>query len=1404
MQKFWILIALSIVVIIPLAYADTNGGAIAYRSNASSCSNLLECPHYREWNATSGAGWSSALVLPTAGSAVRFTQLEYSPVNRKRVIVTLANDGNLDSYVCTSADCTVPTNWIATNDVVDLWTTAPTAGQRPYNIAFESKSGDLLLVYDKISTSATQDLFYRIMSNNSDTFGEESNFNDGTSTALDNNYSFVRLATSYSDNDWIGIIALDQSASDVVAWVWNGTLTGYEKELTNGASIGTREVIGIAFERLSGDLIVTSGNGTTAQVYNQWTNTTKAWGGNTLFGTLAIGAVIGVSLVPNSTFSAGSNNIYHVVAGDLNDLDSAVWSGTAWTDHSEHDAAIDGDDTTRVADFAWSSSTVARSNGIFAWGTAAGSISFKRFNITNTFTGIPTVVDSGTHNWIQFASPSNPTTGDVVDAIGATLDSTFDIAGLSWNGSQTNLATTGNAGITTDTVVATYESFDVEWQLSTTAGPPRAIVPSSPTPSSATILTYQSAAFNGTCTALNGTATGINITIQDNLTGSFADIAVDPSTAIFANASSYITDRLDSGNISSNFFFNVTANNTAGKYDIRFQCGANNTASLTQNSTAATLVVNQLNGTLSTVMNSPSTGASVIQNNTFTLSANITCNGGNPSGRCYQVNGTARRNSTSVVIDTNVSITGGAVPLWVQSPSTNPNICAGDLNATQTCTIEWTINASGTVGSIVNVSVNASSSNSAAPTAMDQSSWVTIVGTPPLQILIMYNGSSVPSGWTLNTAYNERLVRGSSSAGGTRGRSFTDHNYTQISVNTTSESALDSAVGGTSGITNSHSHSAGSISAADNASVMPKSKSLMILNATYSTGMTVPAGTVLIFNTTNLPENWTRLSQWDGFFVIGNSTSGQEIGNSTHNHTIPFNSSTTLDSGVASSESASGSGASSKRHWHKFPKADTYTTNVENSPPYISVILGIANATTPIPGTAYAFFDGAPPNGWEVQSNANQIFYNRTIFANSSFGNTGGSEGHNHTSQLLITSFPDNTSFRSDASGSAKSKFEHTHEVNASYTNDSTLPSQIDVIIAQFNAVPTVTRPSFDTSNIATNLTSSTTAADLDADSMSVYFNWSKNGAFMFQLNYTGILNGTAVNSTIASGNYTNTDNISASVWAGDGTFNSTVSTNSIIVDTIPPVLSYADPTPADGTNTTTSNQTFNATAIDSVSNVDTVLFELDGVNETVAKNATGRSIYANINKNLSVATHNYTFWVNDTFGSKNQTPRRNITITADAVDISFTIYISAANATGWDSSAASATDQILFNSSNPNGIKINASSYSGANQSASVSIFRYENTGNTAINLTLAFGTAPTCSGGTITVKAAWTDSSYQSSCNGSIDQSGCTNITATARHIANLSIAGARRDVWLWADYSSCSANLDTTQVLTHTSVE
>jgi hypothetical protein len=363
------------------AAGDTNKAAIAYRSNTGT--DGLDAPKYREWNVGTGA-WGSELELTTTSeSAVRIAWLEFSPVSSKRVMIALHDDGTLDSFMC-EGGCISETSWTKQQNMVDIWTAVPAGSDRPFDMAFEDSSGDLILVYDKVSTTSGQELFLRVMADSGTTFGPETAINTQTAdSGTDRVYPFVRLAAD-DGNDKIGAVMFDTSNDDVNAMIWDGSVWGNNVAVTTASAGVDEEQIGIAWERNSGHLLAVGGTGANIG----YVEYTTSWQTASTIGGVAtgVGNVNWISM-KQSPRSAG-NEIYLAFTGDVSDFASIQWSGTAWGTGTEHDVNIDSH-AARAFDIAISGDADGDSSAVDAllsWGhsTAAPALDVASVSAAGT------------------------------------------------------------------------------------------------------------------------------------------------------------------------------------------------------------------------------------------------------------------------------------------------------------------------------------------------------------------------------------------------------------------------------------------------------------------------------------------------------------------------------------------------------------------------------------------------------------------------------------------------------------------------------------------------------------------------------------------------------------------------------------------------------------------------------------------------------------------------------------------------------------------------------------------------------------------------------------------------------------------------------------------------------------
>ena len=404
---------------------------IGYRSNTGT--NTVNSPKTRPWD---GAAWGGETERATAGSPIRAVRMAWSPIAADtRIIVTLSDDGWLDAYVCTPT-CTV------TNNIGQVWSTAPTTAEARFDIAYEYTSGEALLVYGVLSTDTTRDIAYKTYIGGS---WNAEQYLDDTGHATDVQYSLIRLASKTGSNQ-IGLVGGDDTNDDVNAWIWDGTAWGSFTEITATATSPNREEAAIAWETNSGNLLAVAALASD-MVSKEYTS---SWS-SAVTSPFAENPLNRLSLKPNP---AGDDMI--ILMGDEGDgLESTYWTGSAWANNVVQDADPDGGG--RAFDFAWEPTG---SNGLLVYGDNAGQISYKTFTAPNTW-GSQTNVAMGAnaHPWVQLRT--NPRSGSV-KILGAVMETTaLDLGAIRWDG--TTFTVIGASTFSADVGITSYESFELEY-----------------------------------------------------------------------------------------------------------------------------------------------------------------------------------------------------------------------------------------------------------------------------------------------------------------------------------------------------------------------------------------------------------------------------------------------------------------------------------------------------------------------------------------------------------------------------------------------------------------------------------------------------------------------------------------------------------------------------------------------------------------------------------------------------------------------------------------------------------------------------------------------------------------------------------------------------------------------------
>jgi hypothetical protein len=446
---------LLVIVIVAAEVVVAENALIAYRSTTG---GGLDNPKMRTWFASGTGTWGSEFELASAGADVNWLVLKASPFIYKWVLVTLGSDGYLDAYACTS-NCDLAGSWTLTSDIafVGLGNT----GVRAFDIAFETSTGDLFIVYAKEDVSPTCDLAYRLLANGDlsvtaaevciDDLTEAADIQD-TWVAADNNPT--------PGSEEIVFAGFDDTNDDVSAWVWDGSTVGSQFELTPTATdTGGFEALSVKYTSdglqgmvITGDSVI-AGNVVTFY----WTG--AIWFDSPDFDTDAADLIDSVYWTTLKAPTLGSPFLEAVAVDSGDDLHTISWSGAAWTVTSNIDTAIDTS-LTRPVDFAWNPSG---GDGYAVWDTdTAGGTDLSTIFCFPDCTGATSTISSyaGAGAWLTLYQ--NPTSTDTVDILGIRLNSDMDIGAFYFDGATwTNY---GDSAITADTGVTTFEGYSLDFQ----------------------------------------------------------------------------------------------------------------------------------------------------------------------------------------------------------------------------------------------------------------------------------------------------------------------------------------------------------------------------------------------------------------------------------------------------------------------------------------------------------------------------------------------------------------------------------------------------------------------------------------------------------------------------------------------------------------------------------------------------------------------------------------------------------------------------------------------------------------------------------------------------------------------------------------------------------------------------
>ena len=431
---------------------------VAYRSASGSGVNF---PKLRLWNSTSNT-YGSQVELPTSGSPLRQVVLKTSPLSSKLAIVTSSDDGGLDGYVCVF-NCTNPSSWTVSNNFAQ---SIATSAQRRYDMAFESATEELVIVYALTSADTSRDIAYRLLAGGSNNLSDttELYINDA-GAAGDVTYSWVAMDRNPEANSTeLAAIGFDLTSTDITAWIWNGTEWADEIAISDTATAtNNNEALAIRYNSDGTGAIATGGFSTNGAINWAFWNGT-GWSAVSSFDVDAGDAndVRWISLKPNPL----TLDFQAVAVDSGSDLTSAFYndSASSWIVTSNVDAGLDIA-TTRPADFAWLPNGTA---GIIVWDTdGAGTTLSQRLcsplctAATSTFSSY-----AGTGGWITLFRNINDAA--LAKVLGVRLNSSFSMGSFYFN--ETNYTNYGDSAIASADSINTFEFYSLDYSDSIIPG----------------------------------------------------------------------------------------------------------------------------------------------------------------------------------------------------------------------------------------------------------------------------------------------------------------------------------------------------------------------------------------------------------------------------------------------------------------------------------------------------------------------------------------------------------------------------------------------------------------------------------------------------------------------------------------------------------------------------------------------------------------------------------------------------------------------------------------------------------------------------------------------------------------------------------------------------------------------
>ncbi|MCK4581850.1 hypothetical protein KAU18_00930, partial [Candidatus Bathyarchaeota archaeon] len=323
---------------------------------------------------------------------------------------------------------------------------------RPFDFAYESVSGDAVLVYKDNGTDASEDIVYRVW--DGEGWSEPAYIDD---PAGRREYYWVSLASDPL-TDQIAMIGVTGDGESN-CWIWDGSSWGSHHRLSDSVTDVEYEVAHIAWEYTSGEVLAAVANGKyveTAVYDGSWTDTGSF--SLVLNPKKKTPEVNWVVLKPHNV--EGSNRIMFMALDGRRKLYTRLWEGSSWAGLPEQmDNKLQSADT-RCFDGDWMPS--GTSFILFAGQDKTKHLSYKVWTPSGwnpSGSGSWSLYKGATKKqyWIQVRSNHIDDYPHVVVGI---VDSSKNLILTSWDGASLQDQTVASTHSTRD-----YESFEIAFSF---------------------------------------------------------------------------------------------------------------------------------------------------------------------------------------------------------------------------------------------------------------------------------------------------------------------------------------------------------------------------------------------------------------------------------------------------------------------------------------------------------------------------------------------------------------------------------------------------------------------------------------------------------------------------------------------------------------------------------------------------------------------------------------------------------------------------------------------------------------------------------------------------------------------------------------------------------------------------